>query len=97
MILSRLFNRSTAEYDREIVKQFVEIFPSSPVSASLKGYFSYMNISLFDVDDNAEDVLLSKPEEEDPFDMILVSQMTLDLSALTTGPITERICINSKF
>ncbi|KAG6878535.1 hypothetical protein C0993_004433 [Termitomyces sp. T159_Od127] len=78
-----------AEYDREIVRQFIDIFPSSPVSSSLKGYFLYMNISLSDAEDDDEDVPPSKPEDEDPFDMILNAYATIPHSNIATRVLSE--------
>lgn len=60
-----------ANYDLTIVIQFMKLFPTSPMASLLKGYFTYMGISLFDEED--EDKKQLEAVEEDPFDMILVS------------------------
>ncbi|KAG6908388.1 hypothetical protein DXG01_004817 [Tephrocybe rancida] len=43
-----------AGYDHGHVRTFIELFPSSPTSSLLKGYFSYMNIPLSDGDEESD-------------------------------------------
>ncbi|KAG6862290.1 hypothetical protein C0995_015987 [Termitomyces sp. Mi166 len=89
MIHFCLLSRFAAEYDRELVKQFIEIFPSSPVSSLLKGYFLYMNIPLSDAEDDVEDVPVTKLEEEDPFDTILNAFATVPNSNIANRVLSE--------
>ncbi|KAH0589327.1 hypothetical protein H2248_005088 [Termitomyces sp. 'cryptogamus'] len=78
-----------AEYDHELVKQFIEIFPSSPVSSLLKGYFLYMNISYSDAENNGEDVSIPKSHEEDPFDTILNAFAAVPNSSVANRVLSE--------
>ena len=63
-------------YDLSILRRFVTIFPSSPITSLLKGYFQYMDIPLEEETSESEDEGKSKPKmvlEEDPLDLVLVS------------------------
>lgn len=59
-----------ADYDQELLKTFMRIFSTSPLTALLRGYFAYMGIPLSDDED--EDQKAPPAAEEDPYDMILV-------------------------
>ncbi|KAF5386053.1 hypothetical protein D9615_002427 [Tricholomella constricta] len=66
-------SETVAGYDHRIVGQFIHLFPSSPASSLLKGYFTYMNIPILE-DDNEDEVEAPQKlteAEEDPFDTIL--------------------------
>ena len=54
------------------MKQFLALFPSSPVASLLKGYFAYFGIALVSEEEDHQESSDLMEEEEDPFDTILV-------------------------
>lgn len=60
-----------ADYDNALVKQFITLFPISPMASLLRGYYAYLGISIFEGEDD-EDQVEPLPDD-DPFDTILVS------------------------
>ena len=54
------------------MKQFLALFPSSPVAALLKGYFTYFDIPLVSEEEDDQESSDLMEEDEDPFDTILV-------------------------
>lgn len=70
----------TEGYDLSSLRQFMDLFPSLPLTSLLKGYFTYRGIPIFDLqeDDSESEHELETPDD-DPFDTILVSAY-LDVS-----------------
>ncbi|KAF8070280.1 TPR-like protein [Lyophyllum atratum] len=64
-------HETIAGYDHRVVNQFIELFPSSPATSLLKGYFAYMNITISKQEDEDEAPAVVVGMEEDPFDTIL--------------------------
>ncbi|KAF9456626.1 TPR-like protein [Collybia nuda] len=58
-------------YDYSIIKQFVKLFPVSPMTSLLKGYFNYVGESI--LEDEGEGNLPEQLSDDGPFDMVLNS------------------------
>ncbi|KAF7375997.1 Antiviral protein [Mycena sanguinolenta] len=71
-------------YNLPLLRQFMELFPSLPLTSLLKAYFLYMDIPLVEVDD--EDDTPSAPVEQtgDPFDTMLDAYPSVSDSVLAT-------------
>jgi hypothetical protein len=59
---------NSAAYDHALVRQFMALFPTSPMTVLLGGYFSYIGVPMSDEEDKPLVVL-----EDDSFDTIIVS------------------------
>jgi hypothetical protein len=60
-----------------MLRTFIGLFPSSPLSQILKGYFSYANIPIIDEDEHDSSNDGSKVDENshDSVDMMLVREI----------------------
>ena len=58
-----------AGYDREHVREYIKLFPSSTLASLLKGYFACMGTLVADDD---EEHSLYAPTDTDPVDTLLV-------------------------
>ncbi|KAF8170200.1 superkiller protein 3 SKI3 [Mycena galopus ATCC 62051] len=59
-------------YDLPLLRQFIELFPSLPLTSLLKAYFLYMDIPLVEVDEEEKDTPNPPVEQSgDPFDTML--------------------------
>jgi superkiller protein 3 len=58
-----------AGYDNEHVREYIKLFPDSALASLFKGYFSCMNTSVADDD---EEHSLYVPTDVDPVDTLLV-------------------------
>ena len=61
---------NSAAYDYSLIKQFITLFPTSPMALFLGGYFSYRGVPMFD----EKEKLLSVPRD-DAFDTMIVSMI----------------------
>lgn len=68
---------SAEDYNFSILRQFVELFPSAALARLIRGYLLYMGLPLTEDEDNLEEPAGSPPENEDPFDLMLVCMARL--------------------
>lgn len=62
---------SIAAYEHSLIKQFITLFPVSPLASLLKGYYEYIGEP---ISEDQEDINLPElHSDDDPFDVILVS------------------------
>ncbi|KAJ7782973.1 TPR-like protein [Mycena metata] len=78
-------------YELPLLRQFVDLFPTLPLTSLLKAYFMYMDIPLADVNEEDEDETANPPEEQagDPFDSMLDAYPSISESILATQIIAE--------
>jgi superkiller protein 3 len=63
-------NVAEAGYDRDHLREYIRLFPDSPLASMWKGYFAYVEVPLWD-DDDKEAPALSPLD--DPVDIVMVS------------------------
>ncbi|KAJ6558576.1 superkiller protein 3 [Mycena vulgaris] len=79
-------------YDIPLLRQFVDLFPSLPLTTLLKAYFLYMNIPLAEADeDEDEDEMPTPPVEGmgDPFDTMLDAYPSISDSIIANQILAE--------
>jgi superkiller protein 3 len=64
---------SADAYEHSLMRQFIMLFPASPMASLLRGYYNYMGVSISEDED--EDDPTGLPDD-DPFDTILVSMVS---------------------
>ncbi|KDQ57736.1 hypothetical protein JAAARDRAFT_35420 [Jaapia argillacea MUCL 33604] len=84
-------------YDISTLRRFMEIFPSAPLTKLLRGYFSYMRITIFSEDEESDDDIPHEPEQsqEDALDSIIDAFPALESSILAyqvVGTVYIREC-----
>ncbi|KAL0956081.1 hypothetical protein HGRIS_002250 [Hohenbuehelia grisea] len=72
-------------YNFRTITQYMELFPSKPLSRLFLGYFRYANIEI----ELPEEILELDSGDEDPFDTILAAQNELPDSIIATRVVGE--------
>ncbi|KAG6820878.1 hypothetical protein H0H93_010222 [Arthromyces matolae] len=93
MHLESMDCENVSGYDRELVKSYIMMFPSSPISTLLKGYFLYKNIPLSKAQDDSDNESIKETEKEDPFDTILEAYTIIPSSNIGNRVLSE-VCIS---
>ena len=83
-------NAPEAGYDRDHVQEYIRLFPDSPLASMWKGYFAYVEVPLWDGDDNEAPALSLL---DDPVDIVMVRLSLFVLISLNTEEPRVRIWI----
>ncbi|KAK7056865.1 Superkiller protein 3 [Paramarasmius palmivorus] len=82
--LEQFIDRATDDYDRSLLKQFMELFPDLPLTKVLKGYFIYMGVPLVEESDSETPESTLQEDRDVGYDMVLEAYPSTSNSILAT-------------